>query len=135
MNYLLVAGGTNPSDAVTMIDSLLLSLVGFAIVFVVLAILILVIKIIVGVLKKQESSVIEDAPSSALEKAKPLMGTDLAPGSTGNMRLNTVDDKTAAMVMAIVADELETPLNELRFISIKETADADTSLDVTIKGV
>ena len=31
-----------------------------------------------------------------------------------------VPDKTAAMLMAIVADKLNRPLNELRFISIKE---------------
>ena len=43
-----------------------------------------------------------------------------APGSAGNLKLNTVDPKTAAMLMAIVADKLQKPLNELRFISIKE---------------
>ena len=30
------------------------------------------------------------------------------------------EPKTAAMIMAIVADKLQKPLNELRFISIKE---------------
>lgn len=35
-------------------------------------------------------------------------------------RLHKVDDKTAAMIMAVVADETKIPLNELRFISIKE---------------
>ena len=43
-----------------------------------------------------------------------------APGSLGEIKLFDVDDQTAAMVMAIVADELKAPLNELRFISIKE---------------
>ncbi len=43
-----------------------------------------------------------------------------APGSAGNLKLNNVDPKTAAMLMAIVADKLQKPLNELRFISIKE---------------
>ena len=31
-----------------------------------------------------------------------------------------VEPKTAAMLMAIVADKMGKPLNELRFISIKE---------------
>ena len=43
-----------------------------------------------------------------------------APGSAGQVKLHDVPPKTAAMVMAIVADKLGKPLNELRFISIKE---------------
>ena len=43
-----------------------------------------------------------------------------APGSAGQVKLHGVEPKTAAMLMAIVANKLEKPLNELRFISIKE---------------
>ena len=43
-----------------------------------------------------------------------------APGTAGKLKLHDVEPKTAAMVMAIVADKLGKPLNELRFISIKE---------------
>ena len=43
-----------------------------------------------------------------------------APGSAGHIKLNGVPPKTAAMAMAIVADEMGVPVNELRFISIKE---------------
>ena len=43
-----------------------------------------------------------------------------APGSEGRVKLNGVDDATAAMLMAIVADDLKLPLNRLRFISIRE---------------
>ena len=43
-----------------------------------------------------------------------------APGSAGEIRLHNVPDRTAAMLMAIVADKLGKPLNELRFISIRE---------------
>ena len=43
-----------------------------------------------------------------------------APGSAGEVKLFDVPDKEAAMIMAIVADNLQKPLNELRFISIKE---------------
>lgn len=46
--------------------------------------------------------------------------TVLAPGSAGKIKLNNVDPKRAAMVMAIVANKMGKPLNELRFISIKE---------------
>ncbi len=43
-----------------------------------------------------------------------------APGSAGSLKLHDVEPKTAAMLMAIVADKMNKPLNELRFISIKE---------------
>mgnify|MGYP003289629877 CR=1 FL=1 len=43
-----------------------------------------------------------------------------APGSAGQIKLHGVAPKTAAMLMAIVADQMGKPLNELRFISIKE---------------
>lgn len=44
----------------------------------------------------------------------------VAPGSAGQLKLYNVEPKTAAMLMAIVADKLGKPLNELHFISIKE---------------
>ena len=47
----------------------------------------------------------------------------VAPGSAGQLKLHSVEPKTAAMLMAIVADKLGKPLNELRFISIKEVTE------------
>ena len=46
--------------------------------------------------------------------------TAAAPGSAGQIKLHNVEPRTAAMVMAIVAEKTGKPLNELRFISIKE---------------
>ena len=43
-----------------------------------------------------------------------------APGAAGQLKLYDVEPKTAAMIMAIVANKMGKPLNELRFISIKE---------------
>ena len=43
-----------------------------------------------------------------------------APGSAGSLKLHDVEPKTAAMIMAIVAHQTGKPLNELRFLSIKE---------------
>ena len=58
------------------------------------------------------------------EQAPPLPETPTfvptAPGSAGELKLHNVEPKIAAMLMAIVADKLGKPLNELRFISIKE---------------
>ena len=113
-------GQLNPSAEVTVTDSVLLSLVGFSIVFAVLMVLILVIKIITGVSKKEQvaqtASATSELPSSSV--ALPLQVP--ASGSMGEINLHSVDDKTAAMLMAIVADEMKMPLNELRFISIAE---------------
>ena len=53
------------------------------------------------------------APAPAAPKA-------VAPGSAGELKLHDVEPKTAAMLMAIVADKMGKPLNELRFKSIKE---------------
>ena len=44
----------------------------------------------------------------------------MAPGAAGELKLHDVEPRTAAMLMAIVADKMGKPLNELRFISIKE---------------
>ena len=41
----------------------------------------------------------------------------------GKIALHDVPDKTAAMLMAIVADRTGKPLNQLRFISIREVKD------------
>ena len=63
--------------------------------------------------KKAANVVVEVAPAPVVEKPK-------APGSAGQLKLHNVEPKTAAMLMAIVADKLQKPLNELRFTSIKE---------------
>lgn len=46
-----------------------------------------------------------------------------APGTAGELKLYDTDPRDAAMIMAIVADTLQKPLNQLRFISIKEVKD------------
>ena len=60
-----------------------------------------------------------DVPA-AEPAAKPATAAPVAPGSAGGIKLYNVEPKTAAMLMAIVADKMGKPLNELRFISIKE---------------
>ena len=56
-----------------------------------------------------------EAPAAPAAPASPP-----APGSAGEVKLFDVPDKEAAMIMAIVADKMGKPLNELRFKSIKE---------------
>ena len=59
------------------------------------------------------------APAAPAAPA-PAPEAPAAPGSAGELKLYDTDPKDAAMIMAIVADSLGKPINELRFISIKE---------------
>lgn len=49
----------------------------------------------------------------------------LADYASGSVKRYDVPDKTAAMLMAIVADAAQIPLNELRFISIRDVTDEE----------
>ena len=60
------------------------------------------------------------AADAAAAPAAAAAEKPLAPGSAGDLKLYDTDPRDAAMIMAIVADELQKPLNELRFISIRE---------------
>ena len=62
----------------------------------------------------------QPAPVVPVEETAPVAEAPVAPGSAGEVKLHNVEPKTAAMLMAIVADKMQKPINELRFISIKE---------------
>ena len=99
----------NPS----MSDTLLVSLIGFITVFAVLIVLMFIIQAIskLAAEKKAEVSAPAAAPAVAEEPE-----TDTYTG----VKLIGVEDKDAALIMAIVANNLDKPLENLRFISIKE---------------
>ncbi len=98
----------------------IVALLGYAVVFFGLILLMIVViisgKLFVAAAKKQQS---EAAPVAAAPAA-PAVEAPTAPGSAGELMLHDVEPKTAAMLMAIVAEKMGKPLNELRFISIKE---------------
>ena len=77
----------------------------------------LVIYMLVKNSKKKKAPVVAETVS--VEEAPKAV----APGSAGQLKLHDVEPKTAAMLMAIVADKMGKPLNELRFISIREVKD------------
>ena len=60
------------------------------------------------------------ASPAAAPAAAPAPEAPVAPGVAGQLKTYDVEPKTCAMLMAIVADKMGKPLNELRFISIKE---------------
>ena len=60
------------------------------------------------------------APAESAAAETPAVPAEKAPGTAGELKLYDTDPRDAAMIMAIVADTLGKPLNELRFISIRE---------------
>lgn len=104
-------------NEISILDSLIASFIGIALVFAVLAILIVAIKLMSAIVKKLESK--KSSPSSDAS-CEEQSGVRLAKGSCGGIKLYDVPDRTAAMIMAITADKLDLPLNQIRFISIRE---------------
>ncbi len=90
---------------------------GMAVVFFGLILLMFVTKIAGAIINRKNTA----APAAA--PAAPAVPNAPAPGSAGKIALHNVPDKTAAMLMAIVADRTGMPLNQLRFISIREVKD------------
>ncbi|MBQ7340754.1 MAG: OadG family protein [Oscillospiraceae bacterium] len=97
-------------------DAAITALLGYGVVFFGL-ILLMIVVIVIG---KSFSSAAKEPKKAETPAAIPTPVPVSAPGSAGGVKLYNVDPKTAAMLMAIVADKLQKPLNELRFISIKE---------------
>ena len=90
-------------------DAALTALLGYLVVFFGL-VLLMVVVIIMGKIMV----------SRANKSKAPAPEAPAAPGSAGELKLYDTDPKDAAMIMAIVADALGKPINQLRFISIKE---------------
>ncbi len=106
---------------ITLGDAGVYALLGYAVVFFGLVLLMIVViimgKFFCAAEKRKaatpEIATIEETPDPIPE----------APGTAGQLKLYNVEPKTAAMLMAIVADKLGKPINELRFISIKEVTE------------
>ena len=104
-------------------ENLLDALLGYLVVFIGLTLLMTVV-IIVGkvMVARTKKPVAEKAavPAPAPAPVPAPVKKELAPGSAGEVKIYDTDPRDAAMIMAIVADKLQKPLNELRFVSIKE---------------
>lgn len=99
------------------------ALLGYAVVFFGIVLLMIVITAFGKYFASKDAN-LAAAAASAAQAAAPAAPAAapkaVAPGSAGELALHDVEPKTAAMLMAIVADKMGKPLNELRFISIKE---------------
>lgn len=108
-------------------ESLILSVVGFGVVLGVLGLLALFIKAMARVLYKKEQAA-APAPVAPVVKEEVPAASQKDPNkvelpadtSMGQLDLHDVSDRDAALIMAIVADKLDAPLNTLVFKSIKE---------------
>ena len=102
-------------------DAGIVAALGYGVVFFGLILLMIVVSILgkafTASAKKKKA---DKQPAPAPAPAPVAQEPQLAPGSAGQLKLHDVPPKTAAMLMAIVADKMGKPLNELRFISIKE---------------
>lgn len=97
----------------------IVALLGYAVVFVGLIALMAVVFVIGKIMVASGSKAKAPAPAVATAPAA-VKASAPAPGSAGEIKLFNVADRDAAMLMAIVANRLGKPLNELRFKSIKE---------------
>ena len=113
-------------DKIGILDAGVVALLGYAVVFFGLILLMIVVMIMGKIFTAKKSQPKKAvAPAAAPAAAAPAAATapveaPAAPGTAGQLKLHDVSTKTAAMIMAIVADKMGKPLNELRFISIKE---------------
>ncbi len=140
MNNILLCGILNKNDPLKVTDALLLALIGIVVVFIVLILLMLIVSL-VGKIFDGSEKLKEKHPewNDKVQNLKAKMTfwkkdkkeetetveQPLAKGTCGELKLINTDERDAAMIMAIVADQTDTPLNELRFKSIKRVEDEE----------
>ena len=124
MNVLTAATGAADLVNISIANAGIVALLGYAVVFFGLILLMCVITILgksfQAMEAKQKAAAAAAAPAAAAPAAAEPVSAEPAPGSAGKLKLHDVEPKTAAMLMAIVANKMGKPINELRFISIKE---------------
>ena len=116
-------------ENISFADAGIVALLGYAVVFFGLILLMVVITIMGKIFIAKDKKAAEKAaaakaamPANAAPVAEVSapVAAPAAPGTAGQLKLYDTPPKTAAMLMAIVANKMGKPLNELRFISIKE---------------
>ena len=125
-NLMFTAAAENVKE-MSVGDAAVTAVFGYAVVFAGLVILMILLYCTGAYFKSKDAKAkaAADAAKAAAQKEAPVQSetkaeAPLAPGSAGHVKLFDVPDKEAAMIMAIVADKMQKPLNELHFISIKE---------------
>ena len=122
MLFLTAASGAVDLVNISIANAGIVALLGYGVVFFGLSLLMCVVMALGKAFQAAEAKAKAAAPvaAAAPAAAAPAVSAEPAPGSAGKLKLHDVEPKTAAMLMAIVADKMGKPINELRFISIKE---------------
>ena len=122
MNVLTAATGAADLVNISIANAGIVALLGYGVVFFGLILLMCVVMALGRAFQAAEAKAKAAAPvaAAAPAAAAPAAPAEPAPGSAGKLKLHDVEPKTAAMLMAIVANKMGKPINELRFISIKE---------------
>ena len=107
-------------DNIGILDAAVVAVLGYCVVFFGLILLMCVIIVMGKAFMAKDKKAAAAAPAAPAPVVAPAAEPEPAPGTAGKLKLHDVEPKTAAMIMAIVADKMGKPLNELRFISIKE---------------
>ncbi len=102
-------------------DAAMTALLGYAVVFIGIIMLMILVMFVGDLMFKSAKRKAAKVPAAAPAAAPAAPAA--APGTAGELKLYDTDPRDAAMVMAIVADKLGKPLNELRFKSIREVKD------------
>lgn len=99
----------------------IIALLGYAVVFIGLVLLMLVVVAAgKGMARKKAEPPVQTAPAAPAPVETAPAKAPEAKGTGGTMLLHDVSEREAAMVMAVVAHQLNKPLNRLRFKSIRE---------------
>ena len=107
-------------------DALATSLIGITTVICILAIIAVLIILVSKVIRAVEGAASKKAPEApaAAATASAPAGVPMPAGmNQGELELVNTDEKTAAIIMAIVSDKSGIPLNRLSFKSIKLVED------------
>ena len=107
-------------DNIGILDAAIVAVLGYVVVFFGLILLQLVVMAMGKAFQAKDKKAAAAVAAAPAAPAAPAVEAPTAPGSAGKLKLHDVEPKTAAMLMAIVADKMGKPINELRFISIKE---------------
>ena len=114
---------------ISILNAGIVALLGYAVVFFGLILLMCVVMIMGKIFiakdkkaaaKSAEAKAAMPANAAPVAEVSAPVAAPAAPGTAGQLKLYDTPPKTAAMLMAIVANKMGKPLNELRFISIKE---------------
>ncbi|MCR4593780.1 MAG: OadG family protein [Clostridiales bacterium] len=98
-------------------NAVIISLVGFLIVFVILSLLAVFVKIMGTVFLSAENRKKRQPKTVELTEADPVFNTLNL--SRGDIDLINVSEKDAAIIMAITSHKIGIPLNRLKFNSIR----------------